>query len=108
MEGCGACCFLSDSHRGIEDILNGDDVVEFLGMIGQDGWCVHFDRDERKCLVYERRQRLCRVEPKVFKELYGVQEDEMDDFAKDCCREHIDGTYGAESAEMSRFNRLAR
>ena len=106
MEGCGACCFLSGSDRGVEDILSGDDLVEYLGMIGDDGWCVHFDKDERKCLMYKRRPRFCRVEAKIFEELYGVQEDEMDEFAKDCCREHIEGIYGKESAEMSRFNRL--
>jgi hypothetical protein len=36
--------------------------------------------------------------------MFGIASDELDDFAIDCCQEHIADIYGDGSAEMERFN----
>jgi hypothetical protein len=36
--------------------------------------------------------------------MFGIEADELDNFAIDCCQEHIADIYGEESAEMGRFN----
>lgn len=103
VENCGACCYLGGDDRGAEDILDEEDLLSFMGMIGEDGWCMHFDKNARKCRVYDQRPRFCRVEADVFNELYGVEKEELDEFAKECCVDHIEGVFGKESREMDRF-----
>jgi hypothetical protein len=74
-------------------------------MVGEGGWCVNFDRTTRKCRIYRDRPRFCRVEPDVFQEMFGVEPEELNDFAIDCCREQIEGVYGDRSMEILRFDR---
>ncbi len=77
----------------------------YLSMIGDDGWCVNFDRTSRECRIYQDRPRFCRVQADVFQDLYGIDASELNDFAIDCCRQHIEDMYGEQSLEMIRFNR---
>jgi len=73
-------------------------------MVGPDGWCIHFDRENRDCRIYSDRPRFCRVQADVFQDLYGVEPEELNDFAIDCCQQQIEGVYGDRSPEMERFN----
>lgn len=39
--------------------------------------------------------------------MFGIEDEDFSDFCNFCCREQITDVYGAESAEMSRFNLVA-
>lgn len=114
MPQCGACCFLGDFDEDvIADMLKKEcDIVEYLEMIGSDGWCRHFDKESKGCSIYSSRPRFCRVELDVFRDLYGAKnEDDMNSVAIDCCEHHIASIYPtlndkSESEEMTRFQRL--
>ncbi|MFM6194631.1 MAG: YkgJ family cysteine cluster protein [Planktothrix sp.] len=102
---CGACCHLDPTERPeLEDYLNPEDLQLYLSLVGEDGWCIHFDTETRECKIYDQRPRFCRVQPDVFQELYGIEPEELNDFAIDCCQQQIEGVYGYPSPEMERFN----
>ncbi len=106
ISGCGACCYLDPSERPeLDEYLDPDELELYLSMVGSDGWCVNFDRATRQCRIYEDRPRFCRVEADVFADLYGIDPDELNDFAIDCCQQQIESVYGDRSLEMLRFNR---
>ena len=65
-----------------------------MSMSADDGWCKHFDKEERACTIYEDRPRFCRVETETFGDMYGVEPEDMDDFCSACCREQIGDVYG--------------
>jgi hypothetical protein len=44
------------------------------------------------------------VEPEVFEEMYGIEPEELNDFAIECCYQQIEGVYGDRSLEMLRFD----
>jgi len=101
---CGACCHLDPADRpDLEDYLTPEELVLYLSLIGEDGWCVHFDQLDRTCTIYEDRPRFCRVTPGVFQDLYGIEPEELNDFAINCCRQQIEGVYGDRSLEQLRF-----
>jgi Fe-S-cluster containining protein len=50
----------------------------FRSMVGADGWCIHYDKPSRSCTIHNERPRFCRVEPETFKDLYGIEEKDMD------------------------------
>ena len=103
---CGACCHLEPADRpNLKDYLSKQELELYLSMVGKGGWCVHFDRDRRECRIYEQRPRFCRVQPDLFEQMYGVNEEEFNDFAIDCCRQQIECVYGRNSQEMLRYNR---
>lgn len=103
---CGACCNLDPADRpDLADYLTPDELDLYLSLVGEGGWCIHFDHDSRECRVYADRPRFCRVEPDVFTALYGVEPADLNDFAIDCCRQQIVGVYGDRSLEMLRFDR---
>ncbi len=105
VKNCGACCHLDPSDRPeLEDYLTPDELVQYLSLVGEDGWCIHFDHDTRECQVYANRPRFCRVEAAVFEDLYGIEPEELNDFAIDCCRQQIDAVYGDRSLEMLKFD----
>ncbi|MGB3612293.1 MAG: YkgJ family cysteine cluster protein [Elainellaceae cyanobacterium] len=104
IDHCGACCYLDPSERpDLADYLSEDELVRYLSMVGEDGWCINFDQLTRRCQIYSDRPRFCRVEPEVFYDMFGVLPDEMDDFAIDCCVEQIESVYGDRSLEMARY-----
>lgn len=103
---CGACCQLDPSDRpDLEQYLSPSELAVYLNLVGQDGWCIHFDQVSRECQIYADRPRFCRVEADVFQQMYGVELDDLNDFAIDCCRQQIEGVYGDRSLEMLRFDR---
>ncbi|HEY9623446.1 MAG TPA: YkgJ family cysteine cluster protein [Crinalium sp.] len=102
---CGACCHLEPSDRPeLDQYLSPDELALYLSMVGEDGWCINFDAETRECKIYDDRPRFCRVEASVFQDLYGIEADELNEFAIDCCRQQIEGVYGDRSLEMIRFD----
>ncbi|KAH9305470.1 hypothetical protein KI387_009874, partial [Taxus chinensis] len=85
VSGCGACCKLAKgpSFAPPEDIfMDVDDIVLYWSMTGPDGWCVNYNKITRTCSIYSERPYFCRVEPDVFKKLYGIDEKK---FNKEAC-----------------------
>lgn len=115
MKACGACCFLGDYDNDtlLELLKCPADVEAYLDMIGEDGWCRHFDKQGKRCAQYSARPSFCRVDFDVFQDLYGVQSpEEMNSFAIQCCEEHISGVYPSleddtkPSEELQKFRRI--
>ena len=105
VSNCGACCNLAPADRpNLNDYLSPEQLALYLSMVGEEGWCINFDRATRKCLIYEQRPDFCRVLPDTFEEMYGVDKEEFNDFAIDCCQQQIAGVYGNNSPEMKRYN----
>lgn len=102
---CGACCHLDPNERpDLEEYLSPEELALYLSLVGEGGWCMHFDQANRECRIYDQRPRFCRVEADVFQEMYGVEPSELNDFAIDCCRQQIEGVYGDRSLEMLKFD----
>lgn len=103
---CGACCHLEPAERPeLADYLSPEELALYLSMVGEGGWCVNFSHLTRECRIYANRPRFCRVEADIFHEMYGVEAEELNDFAIECCQEQIEGVYGERSLEMLRFDR---
>lgn len=101
---CGACCHLDPAERpDIETYLTATEYEHYLSLVGPGGWCIHFDAGDRQCQIYPDRPQFCRVQTDVFQRLYGIEPEELNDFAIDCCREQIDAVYGDLSLESLRF-----
>jgi hypothetical protein len=73
-------------------------------MVGEGGWCVNYDHGTRECKIYPHRPRFCRVEAETFAEMYGIEAEDVNNFAIDCCRQQIEGVYGDRSLEQIRFD----
>lgn len=105
---CGACCHLDPVDRpDLDQYLSPSELELYLRLVGEDGWCVHYDSINRSCQIYQERPRFCRVTPEVFHDLYGVESEAFNDFAIDCCHQQIDGVYGDSSQESIRFEQLS-
>lgn len=103
---CGACCHLDPTDRPeLEEYLSPEELELYLSMVGEGGWCINYDHEQRKCKIYQDRPRFCRVEAEVFLDMYGVEAQELDDFAIECCNQQIEGVYGLRSLELIKFNR---
>jgi uncharacterized protein len=104
IKNCGACCQLDPTDRpDLADYLTPEELPVYMGMVGTDGWCINFDAEKRECKIYDDRPRFCRVQTDTFKAMYNVDEEDLEDFAIDCCLEHIESIYGDDSPEMDRF-----
>ena len=104
LKHCGACCHLDPQDRpDLASYLSPEELELYLSMVGEEGWCIHFDRHNRECRIYEQRPRFCRVLPETFSAMYGVTAAEFDDFAIDCCLQQIEAVYGSQSPEMHRY-----
>jgi hypothetical protein len=44
------------------------------------------------------------VVAETFEEMYGIEPEDVNDFAIDCCRQQIEGVYGDRSLEQIRFD----
>lgn len=109
IEQCGACCHLDPADRpGLASYLSPTELAQYLALVGEDGWCIHFDPASRQCGIYADRPRFCRVEATAFQEMYGIRPEALDDFAIVCCRQQIRGVYGRRSEVMRRFNRAVQ
>jgi uncharacterized protein len=105
VENCGACCHLDPGDRPeLEDYLTADQLQKYLSLVGEDGWCINFDHDTRKCSIYEDRPSFCRVTPENFEQMYGIESREFNEFAIECCQEQITGVYGDKSPEMLQYD----
>lgn len=103
--GCGACCNLTPEERpDLDQYLSGEELEQYMAMVGEDGWCINYDRNERKCTIYEQRPRFCRVQPDNFQRMYGVEANEFNQFAIACCQQQIAGVYGDDSQELQHYN----
>jgi len=103
---CGACCFLApDDRPDLADYLTPDQLTHYMELVGPDGWCINYDKDQRTCSIYHNRPDFCRVTPETFEAMFGVPPKALDEFAIACCQEHIKDIYGEQSTELSRFNR---
>ncbi len=102
---CGACCHLDPHDRpDLDTYLTADELALYLSLVGDDGWCVNFDHASRECRIYADRPRFCRVQADIFSTMYGIEPEELDAFAIECCQQQIEGVYSANSDEMRRFN----
>jgi Fe-S-cluster containining protein len=102
---CGACCHLDPQYRpDLHEYLTPEELELYLSMVGDGGWCINYDHDSRECQIYPDRPRFCRVEPEIFKDMYSVDSEDLNDFAIECCQQQIEGVYGDRSLEMLRFN----
>ena len=99
---CGACCRIHPQER-IEalEVLNEAQLKVYLEMVGEDGWCLHYDRASRRCRVYEERPDFCRVSSLA--KFFNISDEETDQFAIQCCLDQIRSVYGGRSNEMKRF-----
>lgn len=104
---CGACCRLCPEERGEAlAALSEDQRTTYLSMVGDDGWCIHYDSGGQRCTIYSDRPDFCRVSE--LGALFDVPPDHLDSFAIACCRQQIRATYGGRSGVMKRFNRAQR
>jgi uncharacterized protein len=109
IQSCGACCHLDPSDRSdLDEYLTPKELALYMSMVGADGWCVNFNHLTRGCNIYDQRPRFCRVEPDIFGDMFGIEPEELNDFAIDCCRDQIDAVYGARSLEQIRFESAIR
>ncbi|MGK7906623.1 MAG: YkgJ family cysteine cluster protein [Synechococcus sp.] len=105
VNGCGACCYLKPDERDeLADYLAPEELKLYLSLVGEDGWCVNYDRQQRTCHIYDDRPSFCRVTVATFQQMFGIEAGDLPEFAAACCREHISDVYGEDSTEMQRFN----
>jgi uncharacterized protein len=101
---CGACCNLNPQDRpDLEDYLSREQLAIYLSMVGEDGWCINLDRQTRECQIYPDRPSFCRVQADTFVAMFGIEPEDLNDFAIECCQQQIEGVYGDRSPEMTRF-----
>lgn len=101
---CGACCYLNPNERPpLEEMLTSEEIETYLSIVGEDGWCIHYDEETRRCNIYETRPSFCRVTPDNFTRMFDIPKEEFDEFAIDCCQQQIEDLYGEESPEMDSF-----
>ncbi|MFM7548477.1 MAG: YkgJ family cysteine cluster protein [Cyanobacteriota bacterium] len=112
--GCGACCRLDPAER-VEALqaLNPEQCLQYLAMVGGDGWCIHFDTGGRRCRIYDERPSFCRVENLT--SLFGATADipngsdvDPDALAIACCTQQIRSEFGGRGRVMRRFQRAIR
>ena len=104
VENCGACCQLDPADRpDLSDYLSESELALYISMVGEDGWCINYDKANRKCTIYNERPNFCRVQPDTFQKLYNIAPADLNDFAIECCEQQITGIYGNRSEEMDRF-----
>ena len=101
---CGACCRLAPEERPEAlEALSEEQRATYLSMVGEDGWCLHYDSGARRCRIYEERPDFCRVSSLA--ELFEVPAEDADSFAIACCNQQIRSLYGGRSRELRRFKR---
>ena len=104
VKNCGACCQLDPADRpDLSEYLSESELALYMSLVGDDGWCINYDKVQRECRIYEQRPNFCRVEPETFQKLYNIDPADLNDFAIECCEQQITGIYGNRSAEMDRF-----
>ncbi|KAL8504587.1 hypothetical protein ACS0TY_015956 [Phlomoides rotata] len=108
VQNCGACCKLDKgpTFPSPEEVFDDPSDIElYKSLVGQDGWCIHYDKSSRKCSIYAERPYFCQVEPEVFDTLYGIEKKKFNKEACSCCIDTIKTVYGKHSEELDKFNR---
>ncbi len=101
---CGACCRLDPAQREEALLaLNEEQRSIYLEMVNSDGWCKYFDTGSRSCRIYDKRPDFCRVSSLL--DLFDVSNDNLDNFAVNCCIQQIRSEYGGRSREIRRFKK---
>lgn len=104
VKNCGACCNLTPTDRPeLANYLTPEQLETYMAMVGPDGWCIHYDHDNRLCSIYEQRPSFCRVQADTFEQMFNIPGAELNEFAIECCHEQISGVYGAKSEELKQF-----
>ena len=80
------------------------DRAQYMSMAGDDGWCKHYDKDSRRCTIYESRPQFCRVDANQWEQTLGVPPDEVGREVREACRSWIGEVYGEHAEEMLRFD----
>ena len=92
---CGACCHLDPADRpNLAEYLTPKEIEHYLSLVGEDGWCIHYNAERRQCNIYDQRPQFCRVEPENFERMYGINAEDFDEFAIECCQQQIQSVYG--------------
>jgi Fe-S-cluster containining protein len=87
-------------------LLNAEQQRVYLGMVGEDGWCVHYDTGGQRCRIYATRPAFCRVE--MIMGLLGAEGTEADGLAIHFCQQQIRSETGGRGKVMRRFQRALR
>jgi Fe-S-cluster containining protein len=117
INGCGACCRLDPQLR--QDAiaaLSAQQRSTYLSMVGEDGWCIHYDTGGRRCRVYDGRPDFCRVSNLVSLFAPGLEGGDDPEhlpaaahtLAIRCCEQQIRSEYGGRGRVMRRFQRATR
>ena len=105
--GCGCCCRLDPALRGEAiEALSEPQRQLYLSMVGEDGWCIHFDSGGRRCRIYDERPDFCRVSSLI--ELFGQAGEDGEALAIACCTQQIRSETGGRGKVMRRFLRAIR
>jgi uncharacterized protein len=105
--GCGACCRLDPSQRPEAlEALSPEQRQTYLAMVGDDGWCIHYDSGGQRCRIYAERPDFCQVANLM--PLFGSEAGTGDALAIGCCLQQIRSEYGGRSRVMKRFQRALR
>jgi hypothetical protein len=115
ISGCGACCRLDPEQRPEAlEALSPSQRQAYLGLVGADGWCIHYDSGGRRCRIYADRPDFCQVSNLI--QLFGAQAaDDSSGGTTDgnalaiaCCLQQIRSEYGGRSRVMKRFQSAHR
>jgi Fe-S-cluster containining protein len=107
ISGCGACCRLDpDLRPEALEMLDAEQRQTYLAMVGDDGWCVHYDTGGRRCRIYDNRPDFCRVS--TILSMLDVREQAADALAISFCRQQIRSESGGRGRVMRRFLRALR
>ena len=102
IKNCGACCYFDLTERdNLSRVLNTNDIALINSMTRSDGWCKHFDKSNKKCMIYESRPHFCRVNE--FSKSFKGYLKNGDKFLIDCCKQHISSIYGRKSTQMKAY-----
>jgi Fe-S-cluster containining protein len=105
--GCGACCRLDPRLRQEAlALLDDDQRSTYLAMVGEDGWCLHYDTGGQRCRIYDTRPDFCRVD--TIMALLGARGEEAEALAIRFCQQQIRSETGGRGKVMRRFQRALR
>jgi hypothetical protein len=112
IQGCGACCRLDPAQRGEAlEALSPEQRQRYLAMVGEDGWCIHYDTGARRCRIYAERPDFCHVGN--LSSLFAgggppLDPEQQDQLAIACCLQQIRAEHGGRGRVMRRFRQAIR
>jgi Fe-S-cluster containining protein len=87
-------------------LLDEDQSRTYLAMVGDDGWCIHYDTGGQRCRIYDSRPAFCRVD--TIMNLVGAQGEAAEALAIRFCQQQIRSESGGRGKVMRRFQRALR